>query len=70
MKTFVLFVVMTLVSGLAMAAAGGGKVQNKVLYDEYGNNIATLISVPPGCTAVPTHAGDTQSVIILCDEED
>ena len=70
MKAFIMIVALSLVSGLALAAAGGGKVQNKVLYDELGNVVATVISIPPGCTAVPTHAGDSESVIVLCDEED
>jgi hypothetical protein len=70
MKTFVLLVAVSMVSGIAMAAAGGGKVQNKILYDEAGNTIGTVIEVPPGCEAVPVYSGATQSVIVLCEKED
>jgi hypothetical protein len=70
MKILVLFVAMSMASGLAMAAAGGDKVQSKILYDEAGNTIGTVIDIPSGCEAVPVYAGATQSVIVLCEEKD
>lgn len=70
MKTFVLFSAIALASGFAMAksGAGGDQLENKVLYDVNGKPTATVINIPEGCTAVPTHAGDGDAVIVLCEE--
>lgn len=70
MKAFVLFVAMTFAAGAAMASGGKNQVKKQDIYDETGDSIGSVYTIPEGCAAVPVQAGDLNSFIVLCGDED
>ena len=69
MKKIVVIAALVFGVNLAMAGAGGGKVNNPV-YDDTGTVVGTVIEVDQACevVTVPTHSG--KKVFFICPDTD